>query len=77
MGDALPDFNETAPAQRKLVSVRQISKIETNPGFGKIAIHVDGWKVLVPRYGSLKGCKVCPFCRLEDAKPSAQLLPGF
>ncbi|KAK4150663.1 RNA ligase-domain-containing protein [Chaetomidium leptoderma] len=47
MGDSSSSVQPPPPPKRKLVSVREISKVERIPGFGKVAIHLDGWKVLV------------------------------
>ncbi|KAK4044407.1 hypothetical protein C8A01DRAFT_42837 [Parachaetomium inaequale] len=44
-----PSPAQDPPTHRKLVSVRQISKIERVSGTGYVVLHLDGWQVVTPR----------------------------
>ncbi|KAK4098828.1 hypothetical protein N658DRAFT_476495 [Parathielavia hyrcaniae] len=48
MGKSLSSVQAGLTPTRKLVSVREVSKIERLPGCNLVAIHVDGWTVVAP-----------------------------
>ncbi|KAL2137004.1 hypothetical protein VTI74DRAFT_10480 [Chaetomium olivicolor] len=47
-----PKLESAVPPVRKLVSVRQISNVQRVSGTDWVAIHLDGWRVLVSRRSS-------------------------